>query len=255
MFGTIYRIVGIVIFLSFVVSAIIVVRKIRQASRTLFGVPNFIQGVNQAADRAAETPKSVSSMTRLMEPQIKKDFPDFVWEQFKTKAENLLISVLNAIAFSDITKLDKDASEDVRTKVQNKINTNQASNYREHFYDITIYQTEISNYVKRNGKCIITIQSAVSYYHFVEKYNQLVSGDKNRLCQTKYNMELVYIQDEELANRMGAGNAIGLNCPNCGAPIKNLGAKFCEFCGLGITPVNTKVWSLHDIREVDYHHV
>ena len=40
------------------------------------------------------------------------------------------------------------------------------------------------------------------------------------------------------------------DCPNCGAPIKNLGAMYCEYCGLAVTPINLKVWTLHKFYEV-----
>ena len=38
-------------------------------------------------------------------------------------------------------------------------------------------------------------------------------------------------------------------CPNCGAPIKNLGAKFCEYCGSAVEVINSRVWSLEHIKE------
>jgi endogenous inhibitor of DNA gyrase (YacG/DUF329 family) len=45
------------------------------------------------------------------------------------------------------------------------------------------------------------------------------------------------------------GSAMGVNCPNCGAPVKNLGQKFCEYCGTGITEVNIRSWKFDSIRE------
>ena len=41
----------------------------------------------------------------------------------------------------------------------------------------------------------------------------------------------------------------GVTCPNCGAPITNLGAKFCEYCGAGIVELNVHVWSFENIEE------
>ena len=75
---------------------------------------------------------------------------------------------------------------------------------------------------------------------------------KERKRQTKYNTELVYIQDEK---KIGAGTAVGTTCPNCGAPITSLGAMKCEYCGLAVTPVNRRVWTFHRYYEVDYHRI
>ena len=69
-----------------------ITNKIRRFSQTFFGTPNLTDGWNRQADVLAETPKSVSSMTRIMEPQIMRDFPEFSWEEFKHKAENMLTS-------------------------------------------------------------------------------------------------------------------------------------------------------------------
>ena len=40
----------------------------------------------------------------------------------------------------------------------------------------------------------------------------------------------VYIQNVDMVANGSEG--LGLNCPNCGAPIKSLGQKFCEYCGV-----------------------
>lgn len=225
-----------------------VTRKLQSFSKSLFGTTDFVKGFSQQADVLAETPKSVSSMTRLMEPQIMRDFPEFSWEEFKHKAENMLTSAFIAISTNNPGRL-VDASDDIKKQVTNIIESNCDNGIGETYSDIQIHQTEIANYSKANGKCVITIQSAVGYLHYKMQDGNVIAGDKNRKTQTKYNTELVYIQDSEIAN---FDNAVGTVCPNCGAPVKLLGAKFCEYCGTGITPLNIKVWSLHKFYEVDY---
>ena len=225
-----------------------VTRKLRSASQQLFGTSDFIEGLNRNADILAETPKSVSSMTRLMEPQIMRDFPEFSWEEFKHKSENMLTSAFLAISANDPDRL-VDASEDIKKQVTNTIEENRLNGIGETYSQIQIHQTEIANYTKQNGKCVITIQSAVGYLHYKMQDGKVIAGDEKRKTQTKYNIELVYIQDADVAK---IDNAVGTTCPQCGAPIKVLGAKFCEYCGAGVTPLNIRVWSLHKFYEVDY---
>lgn len=222
--------------------------KLRSMSSQLFGTTDFVKGLKMAADIQAETPKSVSAMTRLMEPQIMRDFPEFSWDEFKHKSENMLKSALLAISANDPNRL-VEASDDIRKQVTNIIEDNCANNVGETYSDIEIHQTEIADYRRKNGKCIITIQSAVGYLHYKMQDGNVIAGDKNRKTQTKYNVELVYIQDAETAT---LGNAVGTVCPQCGAPVKILGSKYCEYCGSGIIPLNIKVWSLHKFYEVDY---
>lgn len=223
-------------------------RKMKKFSQTFFGTDDFMEGWNRQADVLAETPKSVSSMTRLMEPQIMRDFPEFSWDEFRAKAENMLKSALLAIS-EENPNLLVEASEDVQKQVVNRIADNTANGIKENYGEIRIHQTEIANYSKANGKCIITIQSAVGYLHYMTRDGKVISGDRNRMTQTKYNVELVYIQNP---NAREFDNAVGTVCPNCGAPVTSLGAKFCEYCGLAVTPLNIKVWSLHKFYEVDY---
>ncbi|MBQ2900607.1 MAG: zinc ribbon domain-containing protein [Agathobacter sp.] len=251
-----YELIKLLILLLFLVAVGIgiftvyknVTRKLRSMSSQLFGTTDFVKGLKMAADVQAETPKSVSAMTRLMEPQIMRDFPEFSWEEFKHKAENMLTSALLAISANNPERL-VDASDDIKKQVTNIIEDNRANNVGETYSDIEIHQTEIANYQKQNGKCVITIQSAVGYMYYKMQDGEVIAGDKKRKTQTKYNMELVYIQDVEDAK---LDNAVGTTCPQCGAPVKVLGAKYCEYCGSGIVPLNIRVWSLHKFYEVDY---
>lgn len=225
--------------------------KLRDVSRQLFGTESIVDGINRQADIVAETPKSVSGMTRLMEPQIMRDFPDFNWSEFKHKAENMLTSALLAISSEQPEKL-VDASEDVKNQVLNIIEDNQAAQIREVYNNIKIHQTEISNYRKDKGKCIIVIQSAVEYYHYKVSGDHVTEGSKERKVQTKYNVELLYVQDGE---EKEFDNAFTTTCPQCGAPVRGLGNMICEYCGAHVVPINTKVWSLHKLYQVDYNHV
>lgn len=226
--------------------------KVRSISRAMFGTPDLAEGICNQADVLAETPRSVNGMTTLMEPQIRRDFPDFNWDEFRHKAENMLISALTAISAEDLGKLTPDASEDVKQQIRARINDNREAQIQEHYGDIQIHRTEIANYLHGGGKRTITIQSSVGYQFYREQNGKVIAGTKERKTQTKYNIELVYIQD---ADAVEFDNAVGTICPHCGAPVKTVGNMYCEFCGSGIVPLNIKVWSLHKFYEVDYNHM
>ena len=227
-------------------------QKVRSFSRAVFGTDSFIDGYRQQADVLAEQPKSVCGMTRLMEPMIAKDFPDFSWAQFRGKAENLLTKAFRAISAGDVTILESDVSAELREQIRNIIENNAASGTKETYDQVTIYQTEIANYSHEDGKCIILIQSAVGHLHYKERDGRVIEGTKDRRTQTRYAIELVYIQNAE---GFRFDNAVGTTCPNCGAPVTNLGFMHCDYCGAAVTPINIKVWSLHKFYEVDYNHV
>lgn len=221
--------------------------KVEQVSMAAFGTKSLAEGINRQADVLAETPKSVSAMTRVFAPQIARDFPDFHVEEFRRLAENLLVTALGAVTAQNAGRLGTE-QEELRRQVENQIADNRAAGIREVYTQIRIHRTEIADYRKKDGTCTITFQSAVEHIHYKERNGTVVEGEKERKQQTKYNTELVYIQDER---RMKAGTAVGTTCPNCGAPITGLGVMKCEYCGLAVTPVNRRVWTLHRYYEVD----
>lgn len=232
-------------------------RKVRNFSRKMFGTDSLTEGWKRQEEELSMTPVSVSGMTRILEPQIQKDFPEFNWVQFKNKAEETLRLSLLAIASQSLEKMNQMAeeaemSEALKEQLKGRILQNQASKIKEVYDRIRIHQTEIAKYEKKNGRCIITLQSAVEHIHYKEKEGTLLAGKKELLEQTKYNIELMYIQDESTAN---GNHGVGLNCPNCGAPIKTLGTKRCEYCGSEVVPINMQVWSLQHFYEVTYQRV
>lgn len=227
-------------------------RKIRQVSNMAFGVDSLIDGLRQQEETLAVTPKSVSGMTRILEPQIQKDFPEFNWVQFRNKAENMLLSAFAAVSAGNASLL-KEGTPELAAQVENQIVANEQAGIQEIYRDVKIHRTEITRYEKKQGKCIITLQSAVEYYHYRQQSGNCIEGRTDLLQQTKYNVELMYIQDAKAANM---DKSLGMTCPHCGAPITMLGAqKRCEYCNSPVTPVNIQVWNLQRYYEVDYNHV
>lgn len=222
--------------------------RIRHFSRSVFGTDSLVDGYKQQQAQLSSTPKSVSSMTRIFLPQIKKDFPEFNYEEFKPKCENMLRSALTAISNSDLSYVE-DASDDLREKIRLTIEDNLSQLQRETYSDIRIYQTEIADYKKQSGTCVITLQSAVGHMHYVERDGKLISGSKELTEQCKYNVDIVYIQDPSRLQSDGT-TAVGTNCPNCGAPITNLGQKYCIYCHTAIRVVNINVWKINNYRKL-----
>lgn len=77
--------------------------------------------------------------------------------------------------------------------------------------------------------------------------NEVIFGSRENRMQTIYEVGLMYVQDaDRLHNR---ATALGVNCPNCGAPVKTLGEKFCQFCGTAIKEINIRSWRFNSVNE------
>ena len=120
----------------------------------------------------------------------------------------------------------------VKLKIKENLNTGK----NEKFRNVVIHQTEIMNYTKNNGLYTITFQSAVEYVL------------SERKVQTKYDVELAFIQDEEKFSAQEAGSVLSTTCPNCGGPVK-VKQNNCEYCGSLLTAINIRSWKYVRYKE------
>lgn len=224
-------------------------RKVRQFSQAAFGTPSITKGAEQMRQQMADTPKSVSGMTSLLLPKIVRDFPDFQYDEMKERANNVLTSYLRAVNDRNVSVL-QDGNEELLNQLDNHIRMLATKGWHEHFERIHIHKTEINQYRQSEGRCIITFQSALECYHYItDPDNKVIDGSKDYKYQTKYNTDLIYIQDRNLIKNE-FDSALGVNCPNCGAPVSSLTAKFCEYCGSGIVEINIRAWSFSNVEEI-----
>ncbi len=223
-------------------------RKLRQISGKMGQVQNLVREIQRQEVAYANTPKSVSGATSLYLPQIARDFPEFHNEEMKERAENVLVSYLQSIHESN-AQLLTEGTKELKEELEMKIRANHGEGIHECFEKIQIHRTEISKYNKEKGRCSIVYQSAIACVHYVVKNGSVIRGRKDMLTQYRYNVEVCYIQDRDLVeDSSDAGFA--LNCPNCGGPLKNLGAKVCPYCDSPVLEINIRAWTFSDVEEV-----
>lgn len=229
-------------------SAYVYIRdRVRTYSQLILGSPSLSEGIKNREREVASTPKSVSSATNLYLPSIMKDFPEFHYDEMRSRAENVLTSFLRSVDAQDNSLLTEGTNE-LKDKLLMRIQTLRREEQKEHFENIRIHRTEIKQYRKAKGRCSVVFQSAVEYKHYIEKGGELKKGSRQLTEQSKYNIELIYIQDRDQIEDLGDAG-LGLNCPNCGAPLSSLGAKTCEYCGTPIIEFNIKTWNFSDVKE------
>lgn len=223
-------------------------KRAREISQAAFGTDSLIEGWKQTEVKIANTPKSVSAATSLYLPQIMKDFPEFNYNDMRIRAENVLVSYLRAIDEGDAHVLTE-GSWELRDALRLRLGELKNQEQTEQFDDIKVHRTEIARYEKRQGRCTIVFQSAVQYRHaLLDAEGNVIKGNKDTLEQSRYNVKLVYIQDEDKVAD-DRDRADSLHCPNCGAPVTNLGAKSCAYCGSALEPYNIRVWAFHKVSE------
>lgn len=243
MSGIISLFIYVVIIAGIVYIVYNVSRAVKNAASTVALLKKGLEGQENEIETS---PKSVNGMTALCIPRISKDFPEFNWHEFKQKSENMLKSALLSITKKDAA-LVIDASGDLKNQIALVISSNKEAGIDEIYQNITIHQTEIADYRKTAGTCIITLQTSIGFIHYQKKADSIILGSDTALTQTRFNVELLYIQD---ADKVSAKEkALSITCPSCGAPVTGVGQKVCAYCGCAITEINVHAWALNRYYE------
>lgn len=222
-------------------------RKTRSFARMAWGTDSISEGVDKMKWEYSSTPKSVAAGTSMYLPRITKDFPDFHYEEMRDRAENVLVSYLRATDAMKASLLSE-GTQELKEQLEMYIEMLRQKGLKEHYERIKVHRTEIYRYDKAAGRCTVVFQSAVEHIHYLEENGVLKQGNKEMKEQSRYNIELIYIQDRDMIED-SRDFALGVNCPNCGGPISSLGAKECSYCGTPVIELNIKAWNFSEVKK------
>ena len=240
-----------IVALAIAIIVTVIVSKIRHLSRTLFGTSSLIegiQGVKEDQEQMRETPRSLHGMTSVYMPMIKKDFPELDVEQYMNKTRSLLRNYFSAVESKRLGVIAEEVTPNFTNYVQGIIDQLSSVANTQHYEDVNIYDVQIARYIKNGATVTILFEASVGYFSYVtDMNNEVTFGSRENRMQTIYEVGLMYVQDaDRLHNR---ATALGVNCPNCGAPVKTLGEKFCQFCGTAIKEINIRSWKFNSANE------
>lgn len=209
--------------------------KLSEFSKTAFGTEDIIKGIkNQELETISEA-KTLTGMEKLDLPRLMNDFKDLNINELKRESEKKIVKCLNAIETKDIKNIKE---EILKVWINSRLEDLKDNNVS--YDEIKFHNTILNRYEKNDAIATIKIHTALEYIY--SKNNK--SPQK---VQTRFELEYIYIIDEDKISSQVKG--IGLNCPNCGAPIKNLGSKSCSYCGSGVIDIVKRTWVLNNIKE------
>ena len=224
-----------VVAIAIIIIVFIIQLKARKFLKEYFNTKSFREALEKSDIEASEIPKSLSSMDNIYLDKLKEDFPDLNINELKSEAEKVIINTLNAIESKDTDFMLE--SGKINSYVKSKIDDLKDGNV---VYDnIKIHKTVINKYERSNSVATICFDSSLEY--FCKKNDEV--GKK---IQSRFRCEYIYIID---SLKLGNVKSLGLNCPNCGAPVKTLGHKHCEYCSTGIIDIVKKSWIINNIKE------
>ncbi len=190
--------------------------------------------------------KSISGMTSILEPLIRNDFKDFNLELFYNNVEKTIRNNLECLEKKDPKLISKDMIL-IKGILKNKINDMKENKIDVSYSDIVFHKHALKDYYKKNGTATIVTNSSVGYYYKTNQKGKKQYHDVRK--EIKYICEFVYVYDE---NKFDIHiKSFGIHCPNCGAPLDQLGNMNCPYCGSHVNEINLRNWLVANIKEID----
>lgn len=216
-----FFLIGVLVLIIFIVSVYVYTKR---KLNTMFGM-DLSEIIKQAKLEGEELPKSLSSMDSIYLENLIKDFPEININEIKRLAESNIIDIFNAVENNDTSKLKGKMKVLAESKIQDNKNVR--------YDNLKFHNTVLSRYQKTKEIATIIIGTSFQY----------ILNDKK--VQDRAKVEFIYVIDAEKINPNQ--KLVGLNCPNCGSPIKTLGLKHCSYCGTGVKDIVKKVWICNDV--------
>ena len=208
-----------------------------------FGFSNLsslAEEIRKGELEAKLTPKHVTGMTKLLIPRIVNDFPNFSEKELYNKVETSLLLIFNSLESKEFKANDELIL--IRDKIKEQINDMKNANISVKYDDVKFHEHALKYYNNKDGVLNISVSTSLEYYYEKCIDGKVVEEYKDYKKQTVYTTEFIYVYnpDEIVKSQV----LIGLSCPNCGAPLKDLGYKKCLYCGSGLEDVNLKSWHI-----------
>ena len=215
---------------------------LRRVTRSINDMAELGEEVARTIKREENTPVSLSGMDNIYIPMLKKDFPGLDIEEMRSSAKTYILGYMNSL---EAARVDREKLPDRLGQMVEKIIEDDKAGGLEVVYDDPhVHRVVLSKYSKKPGLYFIEFQAAVaSLFYKKDQKGNIIAGSKDRRSQNKFKLTYAYVQDvDKLGSNDHDLKRLGLNCPNCGAPIKTLGEKYCEYCGTGIVEINMRSW-------------
>lgn len=188
--------------------------------------------------------RQIQNLTNTYEGIIRRDFPEFDAKEFLQTAESVLLNILNTLEEGCLHS-EEYLTKGLKDTLLEQIRDLESRREKIRYDEILIHKSAIARYTKTTGSCVIMVEIALEYAYSRSQVQSTVETRKK--AQYKYIVEAVYVQD---IAKMSDQSMIGHNCPNCGAPVVELGEnKFCRYCGSGLTEINMRIWRFNSYKK------
>lgn len=228
-------IIFLIIFLLLIIIYFILKKKFQSFLLKYFNTTDLNKVIEESEWEAENTPKSVYGMESIYKDRILKDFPEVNLNQMKSMVEKSVLDIFQVIENGNIKEFpySSKAISFVKSRIEDYKNKNVK------FEEIHFHKTVLSSYENKNGIATMNFQTSLEYYLTTDK-------KRRKKVQDRYKVNFIYIIDSSKIS--DNEKSLGLNCPNCGAPVTDIGIKTCKYCGSGVLEIVDRVWVFNNVE-------
>lgn len=237
-------VIGTILFLLFI--AFLAYLKIKNYFKSLgYSSKQVREMIRQGDYDSKYRHKSISGMSNILVPKIKKDLPDFNESEFYSKVETSLKGVFESLSSKNVSKI-KELSL-INNYLEEEIREMNESNTEINYSNVSFHKHAIKEYKKDGGVLTIVVGTSLEYNFSKKENGKETIKKKDYKTQSAMITEFVYIYDEDKFDKNQ--KTFGIHCPNCGAPIKSIKDKVCPYCSINYVDINLRNWFLSNYKE------
>lgn len=186
------------------------------------------------------TPKTLSVKESLYLERIGKDFPEFNLDLARSYVNETVTMYLQCLKDGNTEELEKNCTENFAAQAASRQNGMICQDIKFHRTVVSDYRVLRAETGKRDAvEARITFQTACQYT--IERGKR---KKRSQIIQTRFELQYsYYLKDTD------GGVSEVLRCSYCGAPVEQVGAKVCKYCGNGVVDTMKRTWRFSDIRE------
>ncbi len=250
-----YRCCGLIV----IIVIIIVITSVRKAKKRN-GVQNFVQSSNGQQNSIPvqpQAPRKQAPLKQLNIPNrdaqiaelIKARDENFTAPDFIAFTKNVYMNIQDAWCKRDLEPVRMMLHQNLYERTEKQIQKKIADGIVQHLDRLTVNEAYMTSY-RRDAQyeyIKVYLNSSMIDYQVKESTGQILYGDMSTRWTMRY--EMTFMRSIAAKTAEAGAQEIGINCPNCGGPLRGTSFGKCPYCDSLVT-TGLYNWVLSDFNAI-----
>ena len=183
---------------------------------------------------------------------ISETDPNFTIPDFITFAKNVYMNIQDAWCKRDLEPVRAILHQNLYERTEKQVQKKIADGIVQHLDRLTVNDAYTTSY-RRDAQfeyLKVYLNSSMIDYQVKESTGQILYGDQSTRWTMRY--EMTFMRSVNAKTPEAGAQSIGINCPNCGAPLTGTSFGKCPYCDSLVT-TGLYNWVLSDFNAIKDH--